>query len=192
MNCESAQRMVYEAVDRSLTPEERRLMNGHLAGCERCRSEAAVLGALIETFETTPPEKPSEAFLSNVMAQLPAPSRSPWFTPALVVPRLCFAVTLTAAALVWLYRASIAGIVWNLLSVQTVAGPVTTSIRDFQTYMQMQTGTVLNRLPDPVSTSVDWGSFLLVATTLSVGYLLIRAVEDLEVGRSSVRIGRRY
>lgn len=210
MNCESTLSMVYEAVDRTLTPEERRLLNAHLAGCERCRSEAAVLDALIETVETTPAAKPSEAFLANVMAQLPAPSPSPsssrspspspspsssrssWFAPALVFPRLVFTFTLAAAALVWLYRASLAEIVGNFLPVQTVAGPVTTAIRDIQAYMQAQAGAALAYLPVPASSSVEWGSLLLVATTLAVGYLLIRAAENLDVGRSSIRIGRRY
>ncbi|MCY3712802.1 MAG: zf-HC2 domain-containing protein [Gemmatimonadetes bacterium] len=196
MNCESTQRMLYEAVDRALTPDERRLLDAHLAGCERCRSEAAVLDALIKTVEATPAAKPSEAFLSNVMAQLPATSRSSswssWFAPSLVFPRLVFAITLAAAALVWLYRASLAEIVENFLPVQTVAGPVTTAIRDVQAYLQAQAGAALTHLPVPVSTSVEWGSLLLVATTLAVGYLLIRAAENLHVGRSSFRIGRRY
>lgn len=196
MNCESTQRMVYEAVDRALTPDERRLLDAHLAGCERCRSEAAVLDALIKAVETTPAAKPSEAFLSNVMAQLPAPSRSSsrssWFAPSLVFPRLVFAFTLAAAALVWLYRASLTEIVGSFLPVQTVSGPVTTVIRDIQAYMQAQAGAALTHLPVPVSTSVEWGSLLLVATTLAVGYLLIRAAENLDVGRSSLRIGRRY
>ena len=192
MNCESVQRMVYEAVDRALSPEERRLLDAHLAGCERCRSEATVLDALIETVETTPAVKPSAAFLSNVMEQLPAPSRSSWFAPALVFPRLVFAFTLAAAALVWLYREALSGFVGNLPPVQTVSGPVTNSIRDFQAYLQAQAGAVLAQLPDPVSASVDWGSLLLVATTLAVGYLLIRAAENLDVGRSSIPIGRRY
>lgn len=192
MNCESAQRMVYEAVDRALSPEERRLLDAHLTGCERCRSEAAVLDALIETVETTPRARPSETFLSSVMAQLPAPSRSSWFAPALVFPRLVFAFTLAAAGLVWLYRGALSEFVGNLPPVQTVSGPVTTLIRDFQAYLQALAGAVLAHLPDPASASVDWGSLLLVATTLAVGYLLIRASENLDVGRSSFRIGRRY
>ncbi len=196
MKCESAQRMVYEAVDRTLSPEERRLLDAHLAGCERCSSEAAVLDALIKTVETTPTAKPSETFLSNVMAQLPAPSRSSsrssWFAPTLVLPRLVFAFTLAVAVLVWLYRASLAEIVGGFLPVQTVSGPVTTAIHDIQAYMKAQVGATLGHLPVPVSTSVDWGSLLLVATTLAVGYLLIRAAENMNVGRSSLRIGRRY
>ncbi|MDD9949574.1 MAG: zf-HC2 domain-containing protein [candidate division Zixibacteria bacterium] len=192
MNCKSAQRMVYEAVDRALSPDERRLLDAHLAGCERCRAEAAVLDALIETVETAPAAKPTEAFLANVMAQLPAPLRSSWFAPALVFPRLVFAFTLAAAALVWLYRASLSEIVGNFPPVQTVSGPVTTAIRDIQAYLQAQAGAVLNHLPIPASTSVEWGSMLLVATTLAVGYLLIRAAENPDVGRSSFRIGRRY
>ena len=192
MNCESALSMVYEAVDRALSPEERRLLDAHLAGCERCRSEVAVLDALIETVESTPRSHPTEAFLSNVMERLPAPSRSSWFAPALVFPRLVFAFTLAAAALVWLYRDALSAFVGNLPPVQTVSGPVTTAIRDFQAYLQAQAGAVLVILPDPVATSVEWGSLLLVATTLAVGYLLIRAAENLNVGRSSFRIGGRY
>ncbi|MXY98428.1 MAG: hypothetical protein F4Z29_11940 [Gemmatimonadetes bacterium] len=192
MNCESALSMVYEAVDRALSPEERRLLDAHLVGCERCRSEVAVLDALIETVESTPRSHPTEAFLSNVMERLPAPSRSSWFAPALVFPRLVFAFTLAAAALVWLYRDALSAFVGNLPPVQTVSGPVTTAIRDFQAYLQAQAGAVLVILPDPVATSVEWGSLLLVATTLAVGYLLIRAAENLNVGRSSFRIGGRY
>ena len=192
MNCESAQSIMYAAVDRALSPEERRLLDAHLAGCERCRSEAAILDALIDTVESTPRSHPSEAFLSNVMAQLPAPSPSSWFAPSLVFPRLVFAFTLAAAALVWLYRASLSEIVGNFPPVQTVSGPVTTAIRDIQAYLQAQAGAVLNHLPIPASTSVEWGSMLLVATTLAVGYLLIRAAENPDVGRSSFRIGRRY
>lgn len=188
--------MAYEAVDRTLSPEERHQLDAHLAGCERCSAEVAVLDAMIDTVETTPAAKPSDAFLANVMAQLPASSRSSsrssWFAPSLVLPRLVFAFTLAVAALVWLYRASLAEIVGTFLPVQTVAGPVSTAIQDIQAYLQALAGAALALLPVPASTSVDWGSLLLVATTLVVGYLLIRAAENMNVGRSSLRIGRRY
>ena len=205
MNCESAQRLLYEAVDRALSPEEQRQADAHLAVCERCRTEAAVLAAMIETVETTPVARPSEAFLSNVMERLPdparpipaparpipAPARSSWFAPALVLPRLAFAATLAAAALIWLYRDMIVETVGSVLPLQPVIGPVTASLRGIQAYLHAQTGAVLSRLPEPVSTSVEWGSMVLVVTTLAVGYVLVRAAENLDVGHSRLGIGRR-
>lgn len=191
MNCVSVQRLMYEAVDRALAPDERRLLDAHLAGCEGCRSEMAVLDALIETVETTPPADPSDAFLPNVMARLPAPRRSLWFGPSVVFPRVVFAATLAAAALLWLYREMFAEIVENLLPVQDVTGPVAAVIRDLQAYIRTQVGAVADSLPEPVSTSVDWGSLLLVVTTLVVGYVLVRTAETLGVGSSNIRIGRR-
>lgn len=191
MNCETTRRLMYEAVDRALSPEERRLADAHLAVCERCGAEAAFLGAMIETVETTPAAQPSEAFLSNVMERLPAPARSSWFAPALVFPRLAFAATLAAAALIWAYRATFAEFVGEFLPVQTVTGPLAAAVRDIQAYAYAQAGAVLARLPEPVSTSVEWGSMLLVVTTLAVGYVMVRAAERLEVGHSSLEIGRR-
>ena len=190
MNCESTQRMIYEAVDRALTSDERRLVDAHLSACERCRSESAVLDAMIETVETTPLSDPSEAFLSNVMDSLPAPRQS-LSVPSLFIPRMVFAATLAAAALVWLYRAMFVEIVENLLPVQTVIDPVTTVVRDIQAYLQSQAGAVLARLPEQVSNSVDLGSMLLVVTTLAVGYVLVRVAEKLDVGGSRFEIGRR-
>ena len=190
MNCESTQRMIYEAVDRALTSDERRLVDAHLSACERCRSEVAVLDAMIETVETTPLSNPSEVFLSNVMGSLPAPRQS-LSVPSLFIPRMVFAATLATAALVWLYRAMFVDIVENLLPVQTVVGPVTTVFRDIQAYLQSQAGAVLARLPEQVSNSVEWGSMLLVVTTLAVGYVLVRTAEKLDVGSSRFEIGRR-
>lgn len=191
MSCESVQRLMYEAVDRTLAPDERRLVDAHLAGCERCRSETAVLDALIETVETTPPAEPSAAFLDNVMGRLPAPRRSSWFMPSVVFPRVVFAATLAAAAVLWLYREVFAEIVGNLLPVQAVTGPVAMAISDFQTYIRTQAGAVADSLPEPVSASVDWGSLLLVVTTLVVGYVLVRTAETLGVGNPNMQAGRR-
>ena len=191
MNCVSIQRLIYEAVDRALTPDEHRKVDTHLPGCERCRSEKAVLDALIETVETAPAVEPSEAFLDHVMDRLPAPGRSSWFVPSLVFPRLVFALTLLAAAPIWLYRATIAEFVERLVPVQDTLGPVATVIHDLLAYVQSQTGAVVSRLPEPVSTSVDWGSLLLVITTLAVGYVLVRAAENLEVLNARIPVGRR-
>lgn len=190
MNCESTLRLVYEAVDRALSPEEHRLADAHLAVCERCRSEAAVLDAMIETVETVPEARPSEAFLANVMDRLPEPRRCVSL-PSLFFPRTVFAATLAAAALIWLYRASLVEIMDDFLPVQMVFGQVMAAVRDFKAYTHAQAGAVLTRLPEPVSTSVEWGSMLLVVTTLVVGYLLLRAVEKLDVGHSTIEIGRR-
>ena len=199
MNCEAVQRLVYEAVDRTLAPDERRLVDTHLTGCARCRAEMAVLDALIETVETTPALEPSDAFRANVMARLPAPEPSPRFAPepsprfapSVVFPRVAFAATLVAAALIWLYRATFAEIVGSLLPVQAVIEPVATVIRDLQAYVHSQAGTVVSTLPEPVSASVDWGSLLLVVTTLVVGYVLVRTAETLGVGNANVQVGRR-
>ncbi len=191
MNCEAVQRLMYEAVDRTLAPDERRLVDTHLTGCARCRAEMAVLDALIETVETTPALEPSDAFRANVMARLPAPEPSPRFAPSVVFPRVAFAATLVAAALIWLYRATFAEIVGSLLPVQAVIEPVATVIRDLQAYVHSQAGTVVSTLPEPVSASVDWGSLLLVVTTLVVGYVLVRTAETLGVGNANVRVGRR-
>ncbi len=191
MNCESVQRLMYEAVDRTLSSDERRLVDAHLPGCVHCKSELAVLNALIETVETTPPVQPSDAFLSDVMDSLPAPERSTWFVPSLVFPRVVFAVMLAAAALVWLYRATLAEYVGSLVPVQDAVGPLATAIRDLQAFMQSHAGAVVSRLPEPVSTSVDWGSLLLVVTTLVVGYVLVRTAETLEVGDSNFQVGKR-
>lgn len=191
MNCEAVQRLMYEAVDRTLAPDERRLVDTHLTGCARCRAEMAVLDALIETVETTPALEPSDAFRANVMARLPAPEPSPRFAPSVVFPRVAFAATLVAAALIWLYRATFAEIVGSLLPVQAVIEPVATVIRDLQAYVHSQAGTVVSTLPEPVSASVDWGSLLLVVTTLVVGYVLVRTAETLGVGNANVQVDRR-
>lgn len=192
MNCESTQRLMYEAVDLTLAPDERRLVDTHLTGCERCRAEMAVLDALIETVETTPPAEPSDAFLANVMASLPAPEPSPRFAPSVVFPRVAFAATLVAAALIWLYREVFAELVGNFLPVQAVIGPVATVIGDLQAYVQTQVAAVAESLPEPISTSLDWGSLLLVVTTLAVGYVLVRTAETLGVGNPDIQAGRRY
>jgi anti-sigma factor RsiW len=191
MNCESTQRLMYEAVDRTLAPDERNLVDTHLNGCERCRAEMAVLDALIETVETTPPAEPSDAFLANVMASLHAPEPSPGFAPSVVFPRVAFAATLVAAALIWLYREVFAEIVENFLPVQAVIGPVATVIGDLQAYVQTQVASAASSLPEPVSTSVDWGSLLLVVTTLVVGYVLVRAAETMGVGNPHIQVGKR-
>ena len=207
MNCESIQRLMYEAVDRTLAPDERRRVDTHLTGCARCRAETAVLDALIETVETTPPAEPSDAFLANVMARLPAPEPSPRFAPepsprfapepsprfapSVVLPRLAFAATLVAAALIWLYRGTVAGFVERLIPVRDMVEPAAAVIRDLQAYVQAQVVAVADSLPEPVSASVDWGSLLLVVTTLAVGYVLVRTAETLGVGNPGVQAGKR-
>ncbi len=151
----------------------------------------AVLDALIDTVETTPPAAPSDAFLANVMAGLPVPRQSSWFVPSVVFPRVVFAATLAVAALLWLYRGMFAGFLENLLPVQAVTGPVATAIGDFQAYVQTQVGAVAGSLPEPVSASVEWGSLLLVVTTLVVGFILVRTAEALGVGNPNMQVGKR-
>ncbi len=191
MNCESVLRLIYESNDRALTPDERRLMDVHLPGCERCRSELALLNALIETVETTPEEQPSEAFALNVMERLPLPVRSHGFMPGLVVQRIALAIGMAAATLFWLYFAPIAEFAGRFMPVQEVLKPLSTAIRDLQAYIQSTAGAAVSRLPEPVSSSVDWGSLLVVAATLVVGYILVRTAEAFEVGGSNLQTGKR-
>ena len=191
MNCQSIQRLMYEAVDRALAPDERRMVDTHLTGCERCRAEMAMLDALIETVETTAPAEPSSAFLDNVMARLPAPAPSSRFAPSVVFPRMAFAATLVAAVLIWLYRSTVTGFVDSLFPAQDIFGPVAAGVRNLQAYVQIQAGAVADSLPEPISTSVDWGSLLLVVTTLAVGYILVRTAETLGVGSPDIQAGRR-
>ena len=191
MRCESIQRLMYEAVDRALTSEERGRVDAHLSGCERCRSESAVLDALIETVEATPPEQPTDAFLSTVMERLPTAERSPWYAPSLVLPRLVFAVTLAAAVPVWVYRAAVAEFMGGLVPVQEALGPAAVTIRELRDYLQTQAVAAVSRLPEPVSGTIDWGSLLAVATTLVVGYVLVRTAESITVGPARVRLGKR-
>ncbi len=182
---------MYEAVDRTLAPDERRLVDTHLTGCARCRAEMAVLDALIETVETTPPAEPSDAFVANVMARLPAPEPSPRFAPSVVFPRVAFAATLVAAALIWLYRATVTEFVGSLFPVRDLVEPAASVIRNLQAYVQTQVGAVADSLPEQVSTSIDWGSLLLVVTTLVVGYVLVRTAETMGVGNPNIQVGRR-
>ncbi len=183
MHCESVRRLMYEAVDRTLASDERDLVDAHLTECAGCRSELAVRDALIDAVETAPPAAPSDAFLTDVLARLPAPRRSWRAVLSLVFPRVVFAGTLMVAVLVWLYRAALAGIVEDALPVQAVVGPVGTFVRDLQTYAQTRVGALANFVPEPVSASVDWSSLLLVSTTLLVGYVLIRTAETLSDSR---------
>ncbi len=191
MNCDAVLRLIYETADRALTPDERRSMDVHLPGCERCRSELAVLNALIETVETTPEERPSEAFVLNVMDRLPATVRSHGFMPGLVFRRIALACGMAAATLFWLYLAPIGEFAGRFLPVQDILDPVSTAIRDLKSGLQSMAGSMVSRLPDPVSASVDWGSLLAIAATLVVGYVLVRTAEAFEVGGSKLQEGKR-
>ena len=191
MNCNAIQRLMYEAVDRVLTPDERSAMDLHLPGCERCRTEQAVLESLIETVETAPEEQPSDDFTRIVMDRLPAPGRSSWSLPSLVFPRLVFALTLAAAALVWLYRAPAMAYLGQYVSFQEVREPLSIAIRDLQAYLQSTAGAAASLLPEPVSSSIDWGSLLVVVATLVVGYALVRAAEAFEIEDTRLQAGKR-
>ncbi len=191
MNCESVLKLIYESTDRALTSDERRSMDIHLPGCERCRSELALLNALIETVETTPDEQPSEAFALNVMDRLPAPVRSHRFMPGLVFQRIALACGMAAATVFWLYLAPIAEFAGRFIPVQDILEPFSTANRDLQAYLQSTAGAALSRLPEPVSSSVDWGSLLAVVATLMVGYILVRTAEAFEVGGSNLQAGKR-
>jgi anti-sigma factor RsiW len=98
MNCEEVRRSLQDYVTRELSPESRRLFDGHLVECAECQRELALMTALVSTLDHQPVLEPQPGFGEKVLASLPRQrslALSPWWATALA-PVL--------AGLVWLFR----------------------------------------------------------------------------------------
>ena len=99
MNCEEVRRSLQDYVTRELSPESRRLFDGHLVECAECQRELALMTALVSTLDHQPVLEPSPGFGQKVLASLPRQrsfALSPWWSLTLA-PLL--------AGIVWLFRA---------------------------------------------------------------------------------------
>ena len=121
MNCEEVRRSLQDYVTRELSPESRRLFDGHLVECAECQRELALMTALVSTLDHQPVLEPSPGFGQKVLASLPRQrsfALSPWWATALA-PVL--------AGLVWLFRIplerGVAGLLGQL-GVSNVTVPV--------------------------------------------------------------------
>jgi len=121
MNCEEVRRSLQDYVTRELSPESRRLFDGHLVECAECQRELALMTALVSTLDHQPVLEPQPGFGEKVLASLPRQrslALSPWWATALA-PVL--------AGLVWLFRIplerGVAGLLGQL-GVSNVTVPV--------------------------------------------------------------------
>jgi anti-sigma factor RsiW len=82
MTCDRCRSLVDEYVDDTLTVDERRAVEAHLADCAACRSIAADVGAIRAAARTLDRLAPPPRVWSNISAALAARPRGAWWRPA--------------------------------------------------------------------------------------------------------------
>ncbi|MFO7638583.1 MAG: anti-sigma factor [bacterium] len=107
MNCEDVGRLLQDYAARELAPEARRAVDEHLAGCEECREELALLALVVAGLDRQPVLEPAPGFSARVMAGLPAQQR-------VLHPAWALALLPVLAGLAWLFRAPLSGPVLRL------------------------------------------------------------------------------
>ena len=110
MTCEAARELFSALVDAALTPDERRSLDAHLAGCVECRRELEAFQRTIALVRSAPALRAPAGFVERVLA---AARPTPWygrlarrlFVPVRVkVPIEALAVLVVAVVALQLYR----------------------------------------------------------------------------------------
>jgi len=110
VTCEAARELFSALVDAALTPDERRSLDAHLAGCVECRRELEAFQRTIALVRSAPALRAPAGFVERVLA---AARPTPWydrlarrlFVPVRVkVPIEALAVLVVAVVALQLYR----------------------------------------------------------------------------------------
>jgi len=175
MKCGDIQKLMYEALDRVLQPDERSLLEAHLSGCADCRSEQVLLKAMIKTVESTPQEMPGKNLAQSVMARLAAPAPSWLHGPT--TRRIALSLTFATAFLIWQFRALIASNAKTYLPWESVVRWVSATGERMDEGVQTMIGVLASRLPESVPAWIEWNALLPIVLSLAVGFLLVRIAE---------------
>lgn len=108
MNCTDARKLLQDYATRELAPELRRLVDEHLAGCETCREELALVALVVSGLSRLPASEPRPDFNARVLAALPRQQRS-------LHPAWALMLLPVLTGLAWLFRAELTGPVLRLL-----------------------------------------------------------------------------
>ena len=79
MDHEAAQALFSAYFDGELTPDERTVVDAHLAGCEGCTRELATFRSTLQAMRAATPIAPPDAFLDDLKAQIRTRSRGRFF-----------------------------------------------------------------------------------------------------------------
>ena len=104
MTCQEHDLQAGDYVDGTLAPPLRAAFEVHLAGCERCRMQAADFGAIRAVARTLEPHLPPTRVWANIAAALAPRKQVPWWRGAFAVQYAAAAamVILLVAGLSWI------------------------------------------------------------------------------------------
>jgi Putative zinc-finger len=102
MSCSRTEKLILPYVDGRLKVSEQREVEKHLADCATCRLRVTEFRAVSGLLDELPAIEPSGAFDVRVRARVAAePVKKSWWTWYLPSPRVAFAASALALAIVW-------------------------------------------------------------------------------------------
>jgi hypothetical protein len=110
MECNEAQELISEYIDKRLDPKTTETINGHLSACSNCRVKAERLSQTNRLFASLPQVEPPVGFTTRLMAHVQEEAAKPnlwkWLSlPFQIgVPLQATAVVLVAVVAVFLYQ----------------------------------------------------------------------------------------
>ena len=108
MSCDMIEELLSRYVEGDLSPEEERLVTGHLPGCENCRRELALYRELEESLLSLKDGLPSPAAVSGkVIKRLGLERKRPKLALVFNVPVIAILSTAACMVLFYIHSASI-------------------------------------------------------------------------------------
>jgi len=110
MNCDGAQELLCEFLDKRLDASTARLVEEHLASCANCHADADDLADTIQLAKSEPPVEPPMAFATRVMAHVQEQTTQPSFWQRILhafrtaMPVQAMAVAVVAVPSVFIYQ----------------------------------------------------------------------------------------
>jgi anti-sigma factor RsiW len=179
MSCGSVHKLLHEAFERALTPEEQKRVDVHLEGCRACRAEAALLRAMIRALETAPAVQPSERFTLAVMDRLPAPVRIFGFLPAAAFRVAAALIGVAGAGLGWVYRTEVLTI-GREAGHAAAASPAGDAMQQAYAAIQTLGQKMLAYVPVHQLDSPQWSPVVSVLIAVGVGMVILHMVNGFE------------
>ena len=87
-NCKEIRERLSAFIDNELSPEESRLIEGHLHECPECAQEASSLRQVMDLMDGIPDERPSRSFLPATIQRVAAWKRCAYVKGYILMPVL--------------------------------------------------------------------------------------------------------
>ena len=157
MSCERMESKILGYVDGRLKPSEAREVETHLEACATCRLRVNEFRAVSGLLNELPMIEPSGAFDARVRARVAAePVKRSWWAWLTPSPRVAFAASMLALAMVWVgVRRNGTPQVPDLPNNPTAPESIAQDMPVLENYDVLANFEALTDLPDPIQNDDD-------------------------------------